>query len=100
MTQEIINIIKSIPYGKVATYGQVAKLAGYSNGARIVVRILHTCSVKYDLKWYRIVNAKGEIALPIYNGADEQKELLLQEGVSFLSEYQVDLAKHLWRGND
>jgi methylated-DNA-protein-cysteine methyltransferase-like protein len=99
LTEEIIDIIKSIPRGKVATYGQIAKLAGYNNGARLVVRILHSCSVKYDLAWYRVVNAKGEIALPLQGGAEEQKALLLKEGVSFVSEYKVDMAKHLWMGS-
>lgn len=95
MTEEIIALIKSIPRGKVATYGQIARLAGYQNGARQVVRILHACSVKYNLPWYRVVNAKGEIALSIYNGADEQKALLEAEGIAFIEEYRIDLAKYL-----
>jgi len=99
MTEEIIGIIKSIPKGKVATFGQIARLAGYANGARQVVRILHTCTEKYDLPWFRVVNAKGEIALSIYNGADEQKALLEAEGITFIEEYKVDLAAHLWGGN-
>jgi methylated-DNA-protein-cysteine methyltransferase-like protein len=95
MTKEIIGIIKSIPEGKVATYGQIARLAGYPNGARQVVRILHTCTEKYDLPWHRVINVKGEIALSIYNGADEQKARLEAEGITFIEEYRVDLAKHL-----
>jgi methylated-DNA-protein-cysteine methyltransferase related protein len=98
MTEEIIEIIKSIPRGKVATYGQIARLAGYPNGARQVVRILHTCSEKYDLPWHRVINIKGEIALSIYNGADEQKALLENEGITFLNEYKVDMQRHLMRG--
>ena len=98
MTEDIITIIKSIPKGKVATYGQIARLAGYPNGARQVVRTLHTCSVKYDLPWYRVINVKGEIALSVYNGADEQKARLKAEKITFISEYKVDLAKHLWSG--
>jgi methylated-DNA-protein-cysteine methyltransferase-like protein len=99
MTQEIIEIIKSIPKGKVATYGQVARLAGFPNGARQVVRVLHTCSVKYALPWHRVINAKGEIALSIYSGADEQKTLLKTEGVKFTQEYRIDLKKYGWKGN-
>ncbi len=98
MTEDIIAIIKSIPPGKVATYGQVARLAGYPNGARQVVRILHTCSVKYSLPWWRIINARGSIALSIYNGADEQKALLLAEGISFCEEYRIDFTGQLWDG--
>jgi methylated-DNA-protein-cysteine methyltransferase related protein len=97
MTNEIIKLIQSIPQGKVATYGQIARLAGYINGARQVVRILHTCSEKYKLPWHRVVNAKGEIALSIYNGADEQKDLLEAEGIRFLSEYKLDMNKYQWK---
>jgi len=99
MTQEVIDIIKSIPTGKVATYGQIAKLAGYPNGARQVVRILHTCTARYDLPWHRVINAKGEIALSIYNGADEQKALLEAEGIRFYDEFRIDLAKYQWQGD-
>lgn len=99
MTQEVIDIIKSIPRGKVATYGQIAKLAGYPNGARQVVRILHTCTARYDLPWHRVINAKGEIALSIYNGADEQKALLEAEGIRFMDEFRIDLAKYQWQGD-
>lgn len=94
MTEEIIELIRSIPRGKVATYGQIARLAGYPNGARQVVRILHTCSDKYNLPWHRVINAKGEIALSIYNGADEQKALLEAEGIAFIGEYKIDLSQY------
>jgi methylated-DNA-protein-cysteine methyltransferase-like protein len=97
MTQEIISLIKSIPSGRVATYGQIARLAGFTNGARQVVRILHTCSVKYDLPWHRVINAKGEIALSLYNGAEEQKALLEAEGVLCSEEFKVDLKKYGWK---
>lgn len=96
MTEDIIKILLSIPCGKVATYGQVARLAGYPRAARQVVRILHTCSSRYQLPWHRIVNSKGEIALSIFNGADEQKALLIAEGVTFIAEFKVSLAIHLW----
>jgi len=98
MTEIVIRLIKSIPKGKVATYGQIARLTGYTNGARQVVRILHTCSEKHRLPWHRVVNAKGEIALSLYCGADEQKSLLEAEGIAFIDEYKIDLSKHLWNG--
>lgn len=98
MTQDIVDIIRSIPRGKVATYGQIARLAGYPNGERQVVRILHTCTAKYNLPWHRVVNAKGEIALSIYNGADEQKALLEAEGIRFVDEYKIDLKRFQWQG--
>lgn len=86
-----------IPCGKVATYGQIARLAGYINGARQVVRVLHTCTAKYDLPWHRVINAKGEIALSIYNGADEQKAKLETEGIIFTRDDKVDLKLYQWQ---
>lgn len=96
MTHKIIEIIKSIPVGRVATYGQIARLAGLPNGARQVVRILHTSSAKYDLPWHRVINAKGEIALSIYNGAEEQKAMLEAEGIKFTGEFRIELKKYQW----
>ncbi len=96
MTQKIIEVIKSIPAGRVATYGQIARLAGLPNGARQVVRILHTCTSKHDLPWHRVIKAKGEIALSIYNGAEEQKAMLEAEGIRFVGEFRIDLKKYQW----
>ena len=96
-TLAIIESIKSIPYGKVATYGQIARLAGYPGAARQVVRILHTCSDKHDLPWHRVINAKGRIALSIYAGADEQKAMLEDEGIVFISDFFLDLEQYQWK---
>jgi methylated-DNA-protein-cysteine methyltransferase related protein len=60
-TERAVEIIKNIPEGKVMTYGQIAKLAGSSRGARQVVRILHSMSRKFNLPWHRVINSKGEI---------------------------------------
>ena len=57
-TERVINIIKSIPIGKVMSYGQIAKVAGSPRGARQVVRILHSMSEKHKLPWHRVINAK------------------------------------------
>ena len=95
MSEDIIRLLQSIPYGKVATYGQIARLAGYPNAARQVVRILHTCSGKYQLPWHRVINAKGQIALSEYSGADEQRDLLESEGIEFRADGTVNL--HIWQ---
>lgn len=81
-TEQVIRLIQSIPPGKVMSYGQVAKSAGNPWGARQVVRILNTSTQKYHLLWHRVVSAKGMISLPGISG-QEQKQLLLNEGVSF-----------------
>lgn len=81
ITLEIMKVIRQIPYGKVSSYGAIARQAGYPNGARQVVRVLHALSEKENLPWYRVVNKKGQIALE-GDGAFEQLALLAEEGVS------------------
>jgi len=97
-TQKVIEIIKSIPEGKVCTYGIIALMAGQPNGARQVTRIIHSMSRKYDLPWYRIINAKGLISLPKSRGYEEQKALLQSEGVRFDEKDRIDLKKYIWMG--
>ena len=91
-TVKVIEIIQAIPPGKVMTYGQIAKEAGSPRGARQVVRILHTMSEKYLLPWHRVINAKGEIAITEGQGRNEQKALLINEGVFVSEDYRVDLS--------
>ena len=93
-TLKVIEIILAIPAGKVMTYGQVAKAAGSPRGARQVVRILHTMSVKYNLPWHRVINAKGEIALKDMEGRNEQRTLLESEGVAVSPNHRVDLTRY------
>lgn len=66
-TERVIRIIQPIPSGHVMTYGQIARLAGNSWGARQVARILHSMSCKYRLPWHRVINSRGEIAGEIMN---------------------------------
>ncbi len=94
-TQEVINIIISIPKGKVMTYGQIAFLAGNPWGARQVSRILHSMSKKYDLPWHRVINSKGQISLTEI-GFQSQKMLLVEEGVVFKKENLIDLSVYLY----
>ncbi len=61
-TQDVVALIRAIPAGRVATYGQIARLAGNPRAARQVVRILHSMSQAERLPWHRVVNAKGEIS--------------------------------------
>lgn len=81
-TIKVLKIIKSIPYGKVMTYGQIAFSAGQPFGARQVARLLHTMSQKEDLPWHRVINAKGMISLGGELGII-QKSLLVDENVEF-----------------
>lgn len=92
-TERVIDIIKAIPQGKVMTYGQIAKEAGSPRGARQVVRILHTMSAKHNLPWHRVINIKGEIAIPDEESAYSQRTMLEAEGVYFRFNGLVDLKK-------
>ena len=91
-TEEVLVIIKRIPYGKVMSYGQVARFAGNNRGARQVVRILHSMSEKYNLPWYRIINSKGKISITDTRYAAVQRELLIAEGVEVSEEGYVDIS--------
>ena len=71
-TENVVEIIRSIPEGKVATYGQIAGLAGSPRAARQVVRALHSMSKKHRLPWHRVINAKGQIALQDDESYNEQ----------------------------
>lgn len=85
------RVIRSIPKGKVATYGQVAAAAGYPLYHRAVARLLRTVPTGL-LPWQRVVGAGGEIKLR-FEAAAEQRLRLEQEGVSFRGR-KVDLEAH------
>ena len=96
-TVRVIAVLKAMPSGKVATYGQVAALAGNPRGARQVVRILHSQSRKHGLPWHRVINARGRISLPEGRGYELQRRLLEEEGVQFEGE-EIDLRIWRWDG--
>ena len=89
--------IAAIPRGKVATYGQIARLAGKPWGARQVSWILHSQSGKYRLPWQRVIGAKGRISLPLDSGFFEQRRLLRKEGVKVDDWGRIDLKIFRWQ---
>jgi methylated-DNA-protein-cysteine methyltransferase-like protein len=95
-TQRVVEAIKSIPRGKVATYGQIAAMAGNPRAARQVVRVLASLSAKEGLPWHRVINSKGTISLS-GAGFDEQKARLEAEGAVVDGRGAVDLKKYQWR---
>lgn len=95
-TERTIDIIKSIPVGHVATYGQIALMAGNPRAARQVARILHSMSSSQGLPWHRVVNAQGKIALSAPEAFITQKRLLEAEGVEVDAAGQVDLNAFMW----
>jgi methylated-DNA-protein-cysteine methyltransferase-like protein len=96
-TEQIIHIIKSIPMGKVLTYGFIAKLAGNPRAARQVSWILHSSSKKYNLPWHRVISSNGRISLKSIEDKHYQKNLLEKEGIKVLNGFKVDLEKYLWK---
>lgn len=94
-TEDVLEIIKMIPRGKVMTYGQIAALANNPRGARQVSRILHSMSMKHNLPWHRVINSKGTISLTGEPGYI-QAEMLFGEGIDVINK-KIDLKKHLYK---
>jgi methylated-DNA-protein-cysteine methyltransferase-like protein len=95
----IYAVIRRIPRGRVATYGQVAKLAGIPEQARRVGYALSALPDNATVPWHRVINARGEISPRADPGLVEriQRALLEAEGVEFDEAGRVDLARYLWR---
>jgi methylated-DNA-protein-cysteine methyltransferase-like protein len=94
---EVIEIIKSIPRGKVATYGQIAGLAGNRFASRQVSWVLNSSSKSENLPWHRVVNKNGKISLRPSHGYELQKKLLTEEGIVFDNDDRINLKIYLWR---
>ena len=94
--KNIYEIVSQIPYGRVATYGQVAKLAGIPGQARQVGYAL-SASKEIQIPWHRVINARGEIS-PRSNSDFErlQRELLEYEGVNFDKQGRISLQLYHW----
>lgn len=95
-TEKVVGVIRKIPKGKVATYGQIAMMAGNYRGARQVVRVLHSMSEKEGLPWHRVINSKGSISLK-GESYRIQRQMLEKEGVQFDSSDRVDFDRFLWK---
>jgi len=95
--ERVYAVVRRVPRGRVATYGQVARLAGLTNGARQAGYALHALRPHTAVPWYRIVNAAGRISLGDVAGAVTQRLLLEREGVPFDAAGRVDLARYQWK---
>jgi len=95
--QRIWRTVSEIPPGRVATYGQIARLAGLGRHARMVGYALHATPREKEIPWHRVINAQGKISLPKEDGRfDLQKALLEAEGIDFSGE-KLDLSVYQWR---
>ncbi len=96
--QLIYATVRQIPRGTVATYGQVAELAGLPRQARQVGYALHALPAKTTVPWHRVVNAQGKISLRTEGGADtEQQRRLQREKVRFNERGVIDLKVYRWQ---
>jgi methylated-DNA-protein-cysteine methyltransferase-like protein len=91
-------VVRRIPRGRVATYGQVAELAELPGGARQVGYALHALGARSDVPWQRVVNARGEISLRREPDAPPvQQRMLESEGIEFDARGRLDLARVQWK---
>jgi methylated-DNA-protein-cysteine methyltransferase-like protein len=92
----IWNIVKEIPSGKVATYGQIADLVGLEGHARFVGYALHGTPRNVNIPWHRVINSQGKISLS-GPSAKKQRKLLEAEKIVFSPSGKIDLKKYGWR---
>jgi methylated-DNA-protein-cysteine methyltransferase-like protein len=96
--QRIYAVVRKIPRGRVATYGQVAELAGLPRAARQVGYALHALDDESSVPWQRVINARGEVSLRGSWGADQiQRQLLEAEGLDFDERGRIDLKRFRWQ---
>jgi methylated-DNA-protein-cysteine methyltransferase related protein len=94
------HVIRSIPRGRVATYAQVAELAGIPRGGRVAAAALKVSTASMKLPWQRVVGksgpARARIAIYDAAGAAKQRQLLEREGVIVTESWTIDLVKFGW----
>lgn len=89
---EILSIVEEIPEGKVASYGQIARLIGREKNARLVGKVLSMAEYYGEYPCHRVVNHAGRLAPHFF----EQKQLLLSENVQFKDDTHVDMKNCQW----
>ena len=94
----IYAVVRRIPSGRVATYGQVATLAGLPGNARQVGYALHAMATDRVVPWHRVINSRGEVSLRKEPGSDQlQRHCLEREGVDFDAAGRIDLVRFRWK---
>ncbi|MFZ2664500.1 MAG: MGMT family protein [Patescibacteria group bacterium] len=94
----IIQIVRSIPKGKVASYSQVALIAGYPRGAQQVGWVLHTVGGENGTPWWRVINNQGRISTKCLEHTPSiQKQMLEEDGITVAKNLDIDIEKYRWR---
>lgn len=97
--EQVYAIVGRIPAGRVATYGDIARLLGRPRAARQVGYALAALEQGSDVPWHRVVNARGRISPRGIAGSDELQRILLEdEGVEFGLHGTIDLDRFRWTG--
>ncbi|NCJ06730.1 methyltransferase [Synechococcales cyanobacterium C] len=97
--QQVYELVRQIPPGQVATYGQIAELLGWHGQARQVGYALFRVDPDSDIPWHRVINAQGKISqTPQRQGSDAlQRLLLMQEAIMFDAQDTIDLRRYRWQ---
>lgn len=96
--EKIYEVVKKIPKGKVATYGQVASFAGNPHWSQVVGYALHSNPDPENIPCYRVVNRFGELSKAfVFGGINRQQELLEADGIED-KDLKVDLSRYGWDG--
>lgn len=95
--QQIYAVVRQIPPGRVASYGQIARIVGLGISAKMVGFALAGLKEGTDVPWQRVINSQGKISLPGMGGVI-QKNLLLEEGIEFDQNGRIDLNRYGWEG--
>lgn len=102
--QKVINIVSKVPKGNVASYGQIALMAGAPRAGRAVGQVLKSMELDIlkgapDIPWWRIVNNSGRVSIKgtKFHDAVMQRKPLIQESVRVQSDYTFDIEKYRWR---
>jgi methylated-DNA-protein-cysteine methyltransferase-like protein len=95
--RRVWSTVAAIPYGRVASYGQIAELSGHSRGARMVARALRHAPDSIELPWHRVLNVRGRISIPRTSASfEEQIRRLARESVPVDGD-RVDMARYRWQ---
>jgi len=98
---QVYAVVQRIPPGRVATYGQIARIQGRPRGAREVGWALRDLPAGRDVPWQRVINAQGRVSFPPGSqGAAEQQEMLEAEGIVFRPDGSIELEVNGWEGLD
>lgn len=96
--EDVYEVVRKIPKGKVATYGQIAKILGQPRRAKIVGWALHKNPYFGEVPCHRVVNRNGEISSGfVFGGPMEQRKMLEDEGIIFEEDGKINLNKYSWK---